>query len=40
MNMVQLKSWADYETLPETKWKIKQPADDDIRAEALDTGKG
>lgn len=38
MKMVKLESWKDYQDLPETKWKIKQPADDDIRPDALDTG--
>ena len=38
MKMVKLNSWQDYCDLPETKWKIKQPADDDIRPDALDTG--
>ncbi|WAQ98358.1 MTHFS-like protein [Mya arenaria] len=38
MKMVKLESWEDYQQLPETKWKIKQPADDDIRPDALETG--
>lgn len=36
--MVKINSWQDYCDLPETKWKIKQPADNDIRPDALDTG--
>ncbi|KAJ8304557.1 hypothetical protein KUTeg_018140 [Tegillarca granosa] len=38
MKMVKLHSWQDYESLPLTKWKIKQPSDDDSREDALDTG--
>ena len=38
MKMVKLESWEDYIQLPENKWKIKQPADDDVRPDALDTG--
>lgn len=38
MTMVQLTSWQDYEALPENKWKIKQPADNDTRPDALETG--
>uniref|UniRef100_A0A194AN03 5-formyltetrahydrofolate cyclo-ligase n=1 Tax=Pinctada fucata TaxID=50426 RepID=A0A194AN03_PINFU len=38
MKMVRIKSWEDFQSLPETKWKIKQPADSDIRENALDTG--
>ena len=36
--MVKLSSMDDYASLPETKWKIKQPADDDVRPDALETG--
>lgn len=39
MEMLKLRSWDDYQTLPETSWKIKQPADDDnSRESALETG--
>ena len=27
MDMVKLHSWEDFMSLPETSWKIKQPAD-------------
>ena len=36
MEMVLLKDLQDYETLPLTKWNIKQPGDQEIRQEALD----
>ena len=39
MKMVRIQSWDDYVRLPETKWKIKQPDDSDVRENALDTGK-
>ena len=29
---------ADYDSLPETSWKIKQPPDDDRRDDAMDAG--
>ena len=38
MDMVKLFSMQDYESLPETSWKIKQPKDDEDRPEALATG--
>lgn len=39
MDMLRLHSWEDYESLPETSWKIKQPpADDKDREVATDTG--
>ena len=39
MDMIKLHSWDDYINLPETSWKIKQPADDDnSRENALETG--
>ena len=39
MDMVKLHSWEDYVSLPETSWKIKQPADDDSsRESAADAG--
>ncbi|EZA62385.1 5-formyltetrahydrofolate cyclo-ligase [Ooceraea biroi] len=38
MEMVRLKSMDDYETLPFTKWNIKQPSSTDRRQNALETG--
>ena len=40
MEMVLLRDWADYESLPTTKWNIKQPVEDEKREEALDTDRG
>lgn len=37
--MVKLNDLQDYESLPMTKWKIKQPSVDDDRENAMDTGK-
>jgi 5-formyltetrahydrofolate cyclo-ligase len=38
MDMLRLYSWQDYESLPETSWKIKQPADEDNRESAFESG--
>uniref|UniRef100_A0A1B0D5I9 5-formyltetrahydrofolate cyclo-ligase n=1 Tax=Phlebotomus papatasi TaxID=29031 RepID=A0A1B0D5I9_PHLPP len=38
MEMVKLKDFADYESLPMTSWKIKQPKWSDNRESALDSG--
>jgi len=38
MDMLRLQSWNDYESLPETSWKIKQPAEVDNRESALESG--
>lgn len=38
MEMVKLKSIEDYETLPLTKWNIKQPSITEYREEASKTG--
>lgn len=40
MDMVRLYDLDDYDKLPLTKWNIKQPADDEVREEALDTEGG
>lgn len=39
MEMVKLFSMEDYETLPLTKWNIKQPNFNEPRENALETGK-
>ena len=39
MKMVKLESLDDFNNMPETKWKIKQPAENDVRPDALETGK-
>ncbi|XP_011262551.1 5-formyltetrahydrofolate cyclo-ligase [Camponotus floridanus] len=38
MDMVKLNSLEDYETLPLTKWNIKQPSLTECRENALETG--
>lgn len=38
MDMVRLLSLIDYDTLPLTKWKIKQPPIDEARENAFDGG--
>lgn len=38
MKMVPLYSWQDYERMPETAWKIKQPEDGETRLDALSLG--
>lgn len=38
MEMVRVKDWADYESLPLTKWQIKQPSIKDGRESALTNG--
>lgn len=38
MEMLKLYSMEDYQSLPVTKWNIKQPAADDKREEALSSG--
>ena len=39
MSMVKLSSLEEYESLPVTKWNIKQPADDHELPDALETGR-
>ena len=36
MEMVLLKDLQDYDSLPRTKWNIKQPPDEEVREEALE----
>lgn len=38
MSMVSLESLEDLRSLPKTKWNILQPADNDVREDALSTG--
>ncbi|CAD1468287.1 unnamed protein product, partial [Heterotrigona itama] len=39
MEMIKVLSMQDYETLPLTKWNIKQPNVNELRENALETGK-
>eukprot|EP01135_Chromosphaera_perkinsii_P000881 Nk52_evm44s152 gene=Nk52_evmTU44s152 len=39
MVMLRINSWEEYESLPETKWKIKQPSDRSQYVDAFETGK-
>lgn len=39
MQMVKLESLQDWETLPLTKWLIRQPSVHDVRDDAMETGK-
>jgi len=36
--MVKIRSLDELNSLPKTKWNISQPADDDVREDALTTG--
>ena len=38
MIMVPLKTWDDYESLPRTKWGIKQHAEFDAQQDAITSG--
>lgn len=38
MCMVKIRSLDELNSLPKTKWNISQPADDDVREDALTTG--
>jgi hypothetical protein len=38
MTMLSLRSYEDYDSLPLTKWNIKQPEDVEEREEALSSG--
>lgn len=39
MEMVRLHNMNDFDKLPLTKWKIKQPNLDEVRENALVTGR-
>ena len=38
MQMLRIQNLEDYNTLPLTKWNIKQPNADEGREDALETG--